>query len=89
MSTRVTISQLMALASTRRSTPKNDLLLGLRRTACLTVREVSTHAGVSPATVNRAEHGHSVDVYTALKLARFYEMAVEELLFGWLLEAQR
>jgi len=45
----------------------------------LSLRDVASVCGLGYATVNRAERGYEVDVFSALRLAEFYETTVDAI----------
>jgi putative transcriptional regulator len=60
-----------------------------RRRLGLTLKQVAPRVGVSIGTVSQMELGdHCPSIHTALRLARFYGMTVEDL-FGHLVPDER
>lgn len=60
-----------------------------RRRLGLTLKQVAPKVGVSLGTISQMELGdHCPSIQTALRLARFYGMTVEEL-FGHLIPTER
>jgi DNA-binding XRE family transcriptional regulator len=57
----------------------NSRIRHFRQTNGLTLRDVSKASGVDVATVNRMEFGCETMLSTALKIAKFFEVTVEDL----------
>ena len=70
---------LRTISQVKKSIPPRNRLAALRMDSGLTVRDMATYSGVSPATISRVEAGKPPDIRTALKLARFFETSVEDL----------
>ena len=51
----------------------------LRNEAGLSAERVGEQAGIAPSAVKRLEAGSAVNLFTALKMARFLHLSVEEI----------
>lgn len=54
-------------------------LRSMRLNSGLTFSELSEHTGLNQSTLCRAEAGLTIELVTALKIARFFEKPVEEI----------
>lgn len=55
------------------------LLQRCREESGLTLREVAGYSGVSIATLDRMERGFQCELSSAMKLAKFWELPIEQL----------
>ena len=70
---------------TWKQTRKLRNLQMLREGLGLSVRAVSKEAGVSAATISRAERGYDTETKTLIKLARFYRLHTIADQMEWLI----
>ena len=51
----------------------------IRKSARVSVRDVAKHSGISAATISRIERGYLPDIITALRMAAFYGLKIDEM----------